>query len=157
MDIKKLLLCVLLCLGAGGAGSFFTTPSIGTWYALLQKPEFTPPNWLFGPVWTVLYIMMGIALYIVWQKRSRWHRGKVAAYRWFGVQLGLNVMWSVVFFGLHSLSGGLVVIVCLWLAIAATIREFGKKAPMAAWLLVPYLIWVSYASFLNFSFWRLNS
>lgn len=156
MDLKKLLFCLLLCLGAGGVGSYFTLSSIGTWYELLQKPTFTPPNWVFGPVWTVLYIMMSIALYKVWQKRSPRYASKVAAYIEFGVQLVLNVLWSVMFFGLHSIFGGLVIIVCLWLVLAVTIREFNRQVPLAAWLLIPYLLWVSYACFLNYSFWCLN-
>ena len=99
MEIKKLLFSLVLCLGAGGIGYYFTKPSIGTWYDFLQKPVFTPPNWIFGPVWTVLYIMMGIALYCLWKKRNPQYKSKVAAYTWFYIQLILNIMWSGVFFG----------------------------------------------------------
>ena len=156
MDLKKLLFSLVLCLGAGGIGYYFTMPSIGTWYALLQKPVFTPPNWIFGPVWTLLYIMMGIALYCVWKKRDPKYKSKVAAYSWFYMQLILNVMWSAVFFGLHSIFGGLLIIVGLWLAIAVTILKFKEQVYSTAWLLVPYLLWVSYACLLNYSLWRLN-
>ena len=156
MDIKKLLLSLALCLSAGGIGSYFTMPAIGTWYAFLQKPVFTPPNWIFGPVWTVLYIMMGIALYCVWKKRNPKTKSKVAAYTWFYIQLILNVMWSAVFFGMHSIFGGLLIIVALWLGIGVTILKFRKQAPNTVWLLLPYLLWVSYACVLNYSLWRLN-
>lgn len=156
MDIKKLLFSLALCLSAGGIGSYFTMPSIDTWYALLQKPEFTPPNWIFAPVWTILYIMMGLALYYVWKKHSCNYQSKVYAYTWFGIQLSLNVMWSAVFFGMHAIFGGLVVIAGLWFAIAVTILKFREQAPSTVWLLVPYLLWVSYACLLNYSIWRLN-
>lgn len=156
MEIKKLLFSLVLCLGAGGIGSYFTKPSIGTWYDFLQKPVFTPPNWIFGPVWILLYIMMSIALYCVWKKRAPKTKSKVAAYTWFYMQLILNVMWSAVFFGLHSIFGGLVIIVGLWLAIAVTILKFSELVPSTVWLLVPYLLWVSYACLLNYSLWRLN-
>ena len=157
MNLKKLLISLVLCLGAGGIGAYFTIPAIGNWYELLQKPTFTPPNWFFGPVWTVLYIMMSLALYSIWDNRGPRYASKVAAYSKFGVQLILNALWSVVFFGLHSIFGGLVIIVGLWLAIAVTIQEFNKHVALAAWLLVPYLLWVSYACALNYSLWRLNS
>lgn len=156
MVMKKLLSSLVLCLGAGGIGAYYTIPSINDWYELLQKPIFTPPNWVFGPVWIVLYILMGIALYIVWQKQGQRGQNKAASYTWFGIQLVLNIVWSVVFFGLHSIYGGLIIIVALWLSIAMTIRAFSKQATVAAWLLVPYLVWVSYACVLNYSFWRLN-
>jgi len=156
MDIKKLLFSLVLCLGAGAIGYYFTMPSIGTWYALLQKPVFTPPNWIFAPVWTLLYIMMGIALYCVWKKRGLKYQSKIAAYTWFGMQLVLNVAWSAVFFGIHSIFVGLLIIVGLWLAIAVTILKFKELAPSTVWLLIPYLLWVSYACLLNYSLWRLN-
>ena len=156
MDIKKLLFSLVLCLSAGGIGSYFTMPSIGTWYDFLQKPVFTPPNWIFAPVWTLLYIMMGIALYCVWKKHGQKDQSKVYAYTWFGIQLSLNVMWSAVFFGMHSIFGGLLVIAGLWLAITVTILKFREQVPSTVWLLVPYLLWVSYACLLNYSLWHLN-
>lgn len=156
LHIKKLLLSLMVCLGAGGIGTYYTLPSINNWYRLLQKPVFTPPNWVFGPVWTGLYILMGIALYIVWQKEGLEYQNKVASYIWFGIQLVLNVLWSATFFGHHSIFGGLIIIVVLWLSIAITISEFSKQATIAAWLLMPYLLWVTYAGALNYSFWRLN-
>ncbi len=145
-----------LCLGAGGIGAYYTIPSINNWYEQLQKPTFTPPNWVFEPVWTILYILMGVALFIVWRKQGPMGQNKAASYTWFGIQLLLNVVWSIVFFRLHSIFVGLIIIVVLWLSIAVTIREFSKQATIAAWLLVPYLLWVSYACALNYSFWRLN-
>ena len=104
--------------GAGVIGSFFTIPAIPTWYQTLNKPGFSPPNWVFGPVWTTLYFLMGLALYLIWQKKKGWTI--------FAIQLALNVLWSAVFFGAHSIFGGLVVIVCLWLTILATIASFWK-------------------------------
>lgn len=131
LNIKKLLLSLMVCLGAGGIGTYYTLPSINNWYRPLQKPVFTPPDWVFGPVWTGLYILMGIALYIVLQKQGPEYQNKVASYTWFGIQLVLNVLWSVVFFGHHSIFGGLIIIVILWLSIAITIREFSKQATIA--------------------------
>ena len=156
VDVKKLLLCIGLCLGAGQIGGLFTWSEIPTWYAGLKKPPFNPPGWLFGPVWTVLYIMMGIALYKIWRKPSVRMRSKNPAYGWFAVQLALNTAWSGVFFGLHSLSGGLAVLVALWLAIGGTVLTFRRFDTGAAWLLIPYWLWTTFAGYLNYMFWRLN-
>lgn len=166
MHIKRpwlLVLGILLCLAAGAAGSFFTTPAIPTWYAALHKPAFNPPSWLFGPVWTILYIMMGIALYLVQTKnlQARGHkvndgnraRGAVA---FFGVQLVLNVLWSALFFGLRSPLLALVNILFLWMTIAVCILLFSRISKPAAWLLVPYLLWVSFATVLNYAIVLLN-
>jgi len=152
---KKLLASVLVCLAAGFVGSFFTTPSIPTWYAGLAKPALAPPNWVFGPVWTTLFILMGISLYLVWGKglEKKNVRMTVAI---FGIQLVLNVLWSALFFGLHSPFYAFIEIVALWLAIAATIFAFNKISRNAALLLLPYIIWVSIAAFLNLSIWLLN-
>lgn len=155
MDIRKLLVSLAICLGAGGIGGFFTSQSVNGWYATLQKPFFNPPNWVFGPVWTVLYIMMGIALYLIWNQRWSRSTGN-SPYILFATQLLLNVGWSATFFGFRSITGGMVVIVALWLAILATIQQVGKRSRVAARLLIPYLLWVSYACALNYSFWRLN-
>lgn len=153
-NIVKLVVSLTACLGAGWLGSIFTRPAIDGWYRGLAKPAFTPPEWLFGPVWTALYILMAIALYRIWTTRSR--PGKSAALGLFAVQLALNAAWSGVFFGLKSPAGGLAVIAALWLAISATIVAFRRLSAIAAWLLVPYLLWVSYAAALNFAIWRLN-
>jgi len=155
LDIIKLFISVGICLAAGGIGGFFTAQSVGSWYMTLHKPFFNPPNWVFGPVWTVLYIMMGIALYIVWHKRSIAEESKWP-YVLFVIQLLLNVGWSAIFFGFRSIGGGMLIIIVLWLAIIMTIRQFQQRSKVAAWLLIPYVLWVSYACALNYSFWRLN-
>jgi tryptophan-rich sensory protein len=155
-EAKKLIFCVFICLFAGFVGSFFTTPAIPTWYAMLQKPSFAPPNWVFFPVWTSLYIMMGISLFLVWQKGWEDKAVKTAIYLFAG-QLVLNTLWSFAFFGLRSPLLGLMEIIILWIAILATIQTFIKLSRTAAYLLIPYILWVSFAAFLNFSIWRLNS
>lgn len=146
---------VLISLSAGFVGSVFTVPSIATWYAALAKPSFSPPNWLFFPVWTALYILMGIALGLVW---SRGLKEKTAreGVMLFGTQLALNAVWSIAFFGMHAILGGLVIIVLLWAAILATILKFWKVSKTAGALMLPYLAWVSIASMLNLSIWLLN-
>jgi len=140
---------------AGGIGSLATTPNIPTWYAGLEKAFFTPPNWVFGPVWTVLYVLMGIALYLAISSRTE--KDKKLAYTLFGVQLALNTLWSVVFFGLHQLWLGVVVVVALWLTILATIWQFRRFSTTAAWLMVPYVVWVTYATILTISLASLNT
>ena len=154
-EIAKAVLFVLICLLAGGIGTVFTIQSIPTWYATLIKPAFNPPNWIFGPVWTTLYILMGIAAYLVYKEGAGKKEAKEAI-AVFGIQLVLNVLWSLVFFGLHSPFAGLVCIIALWLAIALTIKKFHKISKTAGLLLVPYILWVSFASILNLSIWMLN-
>jgi len=153
-DMKKLIFSIFICLFAGFIGSFFTSPAIPTWYATLQKPTFAPPNWVFFPVWTSLFIMMGISLFLVWQKEDK--KVKTALIIFAG-QLVLNALWSVAFFGFRSPLLGLMEIVILWVAILATILSFMKVSRTAAYLLIPYILWVSFAAFVNFSIWRLNS
>lgn len=150
----KLIAAIAGSFAAGGIGSLATAPNIPTWYADLDKPFFNPPNWLFGPVWSVLYLLMGIALYLVWTAETR--RSKAAAYRWFGLQLLLNAAWSLVFFGLHLTWVGLAVILILDLAVVMTIRAFRRLSPRAAWLLWPYLAWILFASGLNLALAVLN-
>jgi len=152
-DMGIAFLFVLVCLMAGAIGSVFTFQSIPTWYATLNKPSFSPPNWVFGPVWTALYIMMGVAAYLVYREKNK---GAKTALVFFGVQLALNVLWSFLFFGLQSPLYGVVCIILLWLAIAATIAKFYKISKTAGLILVPYLLWVSFASVLNFYVWMLN-
>ena len=147
-NIYKLILSIGICLGAGILGSFFTTSAIPTWYQTLNKPFFSPPNWIFAPVWTTLYILMGISLYLVWQKK------KVASVFW--IQLFLNTVWSMIFFGIKNPGLALVEIVVLWVAIFLTIKAFYKINKLAGQLLLPYLIWVSFAFILNFSIVILN-
>jgi tryptophan-rich sensory protein len=155
-DQKKLIFSIFICLFAGFIGSYFTTPAIPTWFATLQKPSFAPPNWVFAPVWTSLYILMGISLFLVWQKGREDKTVKAAIYLFAG-QLVLNALWSFVFFGLRSPLLGLIEIIILWIAILATIMSFMKISRTAAYLLIPYILWVSFAAFVNFSIWRVNS
>lgn len=155
MNWGKLLASVAACQLAGILGALFTTAAIPTWYAGLQKPWFTPPNWLFGPMWVSLYLLMAVAAYLVWQKGLA-VPGVRLALAIFLFQLLLNTIWSPVFFGLRSPLAGAVIIVLLWLAILATIIAFMKISPPAAWLLVPYILWVSLATALNISIYFLN-
>jgi translocator protein len=158
MDRKnaiRLVASVALCELVGGLGSVFTIPSIATWYAGLAKPAFSPPNWLFGPVWTLLYLLMGVALYLVWERGVR-KKGVPVAMGTFGVQLFLNFLWSVLFFGLHSPLYGLICIAFLFAAIVATAAMFFRISRAAGLLMVPYLAWVAFASLLNFYVFVLN-
>jgi benzodiazapine receptor len=151
----KLVASVALCLLAGFVGSIFTTPKIDGWYAALNKPSFTPPGWLFGPVWTLLYVLMGIALYLVWRQGLA-TKGVKPAFALFLAQLALNVLWSYAFFGAESPIAALAVIVLLWTAIVATITYFAPVSRGAALLLVPYILWVSFAEILNAKIYLLN-
>ncbi len=146
---------VLFCELAGLIGGFFTFPAIGTWYASLAKPDFTPPNWIFGPVWTILYALMGYALWRAYEKPTN-KTDKRTAYAVFGIQLGLNALWSIVFFGMQNTGGGLLIIAGLWLAILANMYAFSKIDRTAALALAPYLLWVSFAGALNYAIWTLN-
>ena len=149
----RLLVCIVVCLGAAGIGSLLTTPSLRPWYEGLSKPRWNPPNWLFGPVWTILYLAMAIAAWLVWRKAGL----TAAPMQLFLTQLVLNVAWSALFFRLRSPGLAFAEIVVLWFAILATTIEFWRAVPAAGWLLLPYLIWVGYATALNFSIWRLNA
>jgi len=154
-NIPKLIVSVIICQSAGIVGSIFTSPSIQTWYTTLQKSSFTPPNWLFFPVWLTLYALMGISLYLVWNKGLKNKRVKNSL-SLFGIQLILNTVWSFLFFGLRSPLLALIEIVILWIAIAVTILKFYRVSRKAALLLLPYIIWVSVALTLNFYIWILN-
>ena len=149
----RLASSIVLCEGAGIVGSVFTISAIPGWYAALQKPWFTPPNWVFAPVWLTLYLLMGATLYLLW---ARWPRS-TAAVAAFGIQLGLNIAWSAVFFGAHELFYGFVVIAALWLAILVTAAFSFRISRTAAALLIPYILWVTVASALNYSVWVLNA
>lgn len=153
INISKLFLSVIVCLAAGFLGSFFTVSTIPTWYAALNKPFFSPPNWLFGPVWTTLYILMGISLYLVWISKNK---QKQKAINLFLIQLGLNFLWSFIFFGMRSPALALAEIIALWIAIFLTIRAFYPISKLAANLLIPYILWVSFASLLNLMIVILN-
>lgn len=155
MNWSKLLASVVACQLAGALGAVFTRAAVPAWYAGLKKPSFAPPNWLFGPAWITLYLLMAVAACLVWQKGLK-HPGVRAALAAFAVQLLLNALWSPAFFGLRSPLAGAVVIVLLWLAIVMTLLLFWKLSRPAALLLLPYLLWVSYASALNISIYFLN-
>jgi tryptophan-rich sensory protein len=150
-----IVVAVAACELAGIIGSVFTTPSIPGWYAGIAKPSFNPPNWIFGPVWTLLYALMGLAAYLVYEKGFKRPEVKKAL-AVFAAQLLLNALWSIVFFGAHMILGAAVVIVLLWAMILATILLFTKISKTAAYLLVPYILWVTFAAVLNVSFYVLN-
>ena len=153
-SVVSLLASVGLCLGAGLIGSLFTARSIGDWYGSLSKPAWTPPSWLFGPVWSALYVLMGIAAWLVWRQPGSGAR--TAALALFALQFALNAAWSAVFFGLRLPGWAFAEIVVLWAAILSSVIAFRLVSPLAACLLLPYLAWVSFASLLNFSIWRMN-
>ena len=146
---------VIVCELAGLIGSLFTTPSIAGWYAGLTKPAFNPPNWIFAPVWTTLYALMGLAAWLVYDKGVRRAEVKRALFV-FLAQLILNVLWSVMFFGAHRILGAFVIIVALWILILGTILRFHKISKAAAYLLVPYVLWAGFATVLNASLYVLN-
>ncbi len=156
LDLVKLIISIILCQLAGLIGSLFTGSSIQTWYVTLKKPVFAPPNWLFAPVWTILYLLMGIAAYLIWRRGFDQPQVKTAL-SLFAVQLILNALWSPVFFGLRSLLAGFIVIVILWIAILLTIIRFSKLSTIAGVLMIPYLLWVSFATIINYSLIVLNS
>lgn len=153
--IFKLIGCIFICQLAGIIGSLFTVTSINSWYSNLNKPIFNPPSWVFGPVWTLLYLLMGISLYIILRKGLKTRNQKRGVYI-FGVQLALNSLWSILFFGLKSPLLAFIEIIFLWIAIMLSIIYFYKLSKTAAYLLVPYILWVSFAAVLNFSFILLN-
>lgn len=145
----KLFISILIPLLVGGIAAFFTISGVNGWYAVANKPSFNPPNWLFTPVWTTLYIMMGIALYLVWKTEAE-KAVKQTAVILFAVQLTLNFLWPFIFFYAKQPGWAFADIIVMWLAILFTIICFGKISSTAAWLLVPYIFWVSFASLLNF-------
>lgn len=153
--LLRYILSIGICFLAGGIGTLFTVSAIPTWYALLNKPSFSPPNWLFGPAWTILYTLMGISVAIIWLKGLKTKKVRDAVYL-FGIQLGLNAVWSPVFFGAKNLFLALIIIIAMWIFILKTILAFGKINKKASYLLYPYIAWVSFASILNFSVWLLN-
>lgn len=146
-------ICLLV---GGGIGGIFTAQSVGSdWYARLVKPAWNPPRWVFSPVWTTLYVLMGTAAWLVWRAR-RWRRARAATVLFF-VQLGLNALWSALFFGLRSPGWALLELLCLWAAVLATTVLFWRIRPLAGVLLLPYLAWTTFAGFLNYAIWRMNS
>jgi tryptophan-rich sensory protein len=154
-NLLKLLASVFICLAAGGIGTLFTSSAIPTWYATLNKPVFSPPNYLFAPVWTLLYILMGVSAYLIYSKGLKSKKVRAALYL-FGIQLVLNALWSPVFFGAKNILLALIIIIAMWICIGKTILAFGKINKVASYLLYPYIAWVSFATILNFSVWLLN-
>ncbi len=143
---------LVVTFAVAGISGASTSGSVRTWYATVAKPTWNPPSWIFGPVWTALYAMMAVAAWLVW-RRAGWG----GALAFFGFQLALNAAWSPLFFGLHRIDWALVDIVALWVTIVATTVAFCRVTPVAGWLFVPYLLWVSFATVLNFTIWRMNS
>lgn len=158
MKLKRPMLLVFsfgLVFATAVLGSSATGPNIATWYVLLKKPSFNPPNWVFGPVWTVLYVLMAIALYRVWRKGFKKPEVKSSVIL-FLVNLILNASWSIVFFGFKNITFSLIIIFVLWFVILKLIKEFKVIDKLAGKLLIPYILWVTFASVLNFSIWLLN-
>lgn len=151
--MKKLIISILLPFSAAIVGSLFTSSAIETWYTTLTRPSLAPPNWIFGPVWTLLYLLMGISFYLIWKNKSAL---KKLAIKLFLVQMVLNVAWSPLFFGAHQIRWALVLIIFLDIFVALTIWQFQKIDKRAAWLLCPYLAWILFASYLNYQFFLLN-
>ncbi|MCX5680674.1 MAG: tryptophan-rich sensory protein [Candidatus Omnitrophica bacterium] len=151
----KLMISIGVCLLGGFVGSFFAASSIGSWYEHLKKPVLNPPAWIFAPVWTMLYIMIGVSAFLVWRRKPRGKDIRIALVL-FLVQLLLNFFWSPVFFGMRSPSLSLVIIILMWQTILATIIIFYRISIPAAYLLVPYFIWVSFATYLNAGIYYLN-
>jgi len=147
-NLIKFIFCILITEGAGIIGSIATSSSVKTWFLTINKPSFQPPPWIFAPVWTLLFLLMGISLYFVWNKKND--------IRWFWIQLFLNILWSYLFFGLKNPTLAVFEIILLWFAVLINIIIFWRYNKKASILLLPYLAWVSFASFLNFSIARLN-
>jgi benzodiazapine receptor len=155
-ELPRLILSIMICQAAGIIGSIFTSSSVSTWYTTLTKPEFTPAGSLISAVWLMLFTLMGISLFLVWREGLSRPEVKSALYI-FAAQLIVNMLWSGVFFGLRSPLAGMIAIAVLWALILLTIAKFWPISKTAALLLVPYILWVSFAAFLNYSIWRLNS
>ncbi len=153
-QIAGLLGWIVLCFGAAALGGMATSAGLDTWYAGLRKPSWTPPGWVFGPVWSVLYLTMAVAAWMVWRREGF---GRAALpLGLFILQLALNAAWSGLFFGLRNPGAAMLDLALLWCAILAAALAFWHRSPLAAWLMMPYLAWVSFAGSLNFVIWRLN-
>lgn len=154
-NIVKAIIAIALPLMVGATSGFFTVTGVESWYQTIQKPSWNPPNWIFGPVWTTLYIMMGVALFLVWKEDTSEELKKIA-FTLFAVQLILNFFWSFIFFNQQQPGWALVEIIAMWVFILLTIFAFAQVNKTAAWLLVPYISWVSFATILNYTIWQLN-
>ena len=150
--ISQLVIAIAIAQSAGVIGSFATISAIPTWYAELAKPFFSPPNWLFGPVWIFLYILLGVSLFLIWQTKKE----KKVALTLFFVHLGLNALWSIIFFGLHNPFFAFLEILLLVGSLLLVFRLFWPISKTAVYLLIPYLLWISFATVLNFAIWQLN-
>lgn len=155
IEVLRLVASIVICQAAGGIGAVFTGPALQTWYPTLEKPPFNPPNWVFGPAWAILFTLMGISLFLIW-RRGVSEPGVTLALTVFGAQLFLNVLWSVIFFGLQSPFYAFIEIIFLWIAILATVIIFYRISVPAGLLLVPYILWVTFAAVLNYYIVRLN-
>ena len=153
--IFKLIISILISLAVGAVSGFFTASSVKDWFVTLNKPSFNPPSWLFAPVWTILYLMMGIAFYLIWKSHAKLEK-RYTGYTYYWLQLGLNFLWSFLFFYYRRPDLALIDIILLFIMIASTVFSFRKVSKTAAWLLAPYLCWVAFATALNFEIWRLN-
>jgi tryptophan-rich sensory protein len=151
----KLFISILIPLLVGAVSGLFTSSGVQGWYAAANKPSFNPPDWIFAPVWTTLYVLMGIAFFLVWKSTAD-HAVKQTAIILFAGQLALNFIWSFLFFKMQQPGWAFAEIVLMWVAILITILWFGKISAAAAWLLVPYICWVSFAAVLNYAIWKLN-
>ncbi len=151
----KFFIAVIVSELAGIISAVFTGPAVDGWYVDIVKPALNPPAWVFGPVWTTLYALMGVAAFLVWKQGWERREVKIALGLFIG-QLILNTLWSIIFFGWRSPGGALIEIIFLWLAIVATMVAFAKISRLAAWLLVPYILWVSFAIYLNYAIYVLN-
>lgn len=154
-NIVKLIIAVAIPLIVGGLSGFFTVTGVESWFQTINKPTWNPPNWIFGPVWTTLYAMMGVALFLVWKSETNVVLKKTAIIL-FSTQLVLNFFWSFIFFNQHQMGWALVEIIALWVFILLTIFAFANVSKLAAWLLVPYISWVSFATILNYTLWKIN-
>jgi translocator protein len=155
-DWLPLGVSIAVCFAAAGIGSLFTDPEMGGWYARLIKPSWTPPNWVFGPVWSALYLMMAVAAWLVWREKGLTGAAALPL-ALFAAQLVFNAAWSILFFGMHRIGLALADIMLLWSAILVTMLTFWRISPWAGALMLPYLLWVTYASALNYSIWKMNS
>ncbi len=154
-NIIALIVCIVIPQLIGMLGAVFTFSALSLWYEPLVKPALNPPAWIFGPVWTVLYMLMGVAAFLVWKKGYALLHVKIALVL-FIIQLALNALWSVLFFGLHNPGMAFAEIIMLWIAILFTLLHFYKISRTAAYLLIPYILWVSFAGYLSYSIWVIN-
>lgn len=155
INLVRLILSLTIPLAAGSISGALIAGDVNGWYQQIQKPDWNPPDWLFAPVWTLLYILMGIAVYLVWRLRTG-RAAQTPAMVLFSLQLVLNLWWSLIFFRYRAMGWAFAEIVVLWLLIFATILAFARISKAAAWLLVPYISWVSFAAVLNYTIWSLN-